>query len=359
MLSSLAYSQVGVNTPNPQGAFHIDGAKDNPATGAPDAAQQSNDFTVTPTGRVGIGNVAPTSNLHITNNGVATGIGGGEATNTGLLIENPTANSSILSILRTTGVTGIKQAVMGINPNFNGNNGVFIISRTPGGSDFSMDLTTGNMGVGTSTPSAKLDVIGNVKITDGTQGANKVLTSDANGVASWQAPAGIVPTSNGSIIAVNGQLMVAQEITAQLSADFTAPSSAALPIGNLNVEIIDNENAYIGDTTTNSFTVSANGVYQVILNVQLSKTGSGNPVIGIWDDTLSNWIARVNDRVQPPTETDTVLQTFTLITSVNIDSTHTYSFRIAGNGGASVIKALSAGGTGSGPVSQVTIKRLK
>ncbi len=46
-----------------------------------------------------------------------------------------------------------------------------------------------NVGIGTTTPSAKLDVIGAVKITDGTQGANKVLTSDANGLAVWQAPA--------------------------------------------------------------------------------------------------------------------------------------------------------------------------
>jgi hypothetical protein len=38
MVPLLAYSQVGVGTPNPQGALHVDGAKDNPATGAPDAS---------------------------------------------------------------------------------------------------------------------------------------------------------------------------------------------------------------------------------------------------------------------------------------------------------------------------------
>jgi len=46
-----------------------------------------------------------------------------------------------------------------------------------------------NVGIGTTTPSVRLDVVGAVKITDGTQGADKVLTSDANGLASWQAPA--------------------------------------------------------------------------------------------------------------------------------------------------------------------------
>jgi hypothetical protein len=45
------------------------------------------------------------------------------------------------------------------------------------------------VGIGTDNPAAKLEVVGNVKITDGTQAVGKVLTSDANGLASWQIPA--------------------------------------------------------------------------------------------------------------------------------------------------------------------------
>ncbi|KXH83257.1 phage tail protein [Chryseobacterium kwangjuense] len=58
----LAFSQIGINTPNPQAALHIDGAKDNPATGNPSVAQQTNDFVVTSGGSVGIGTTAPDSN---------------------------------------------------------------------------------------------------------------------------------------------------------------------------------------------------------------------------------------------------------------------------------------------------------
>jgi hypothetical protein len=46
----------------------------------------------------------------------------------------------------------------------------------------------GKVGIGTTEPGAKLDVAGNIKITDGTQGAGKVLTSDDNGLASWVTP---------------------------------------------------------------------------------------------------------------------------------------------------------------------------
>jgi hypothetical protein len=48
----------------------------------------------------------------------------------------------------------------------------------------------GRVGIGTASPAAKLDVNGQIKITDGTQGAGKVLTSDAGGLASWQTPTG-------------------------------------------------------------------------------------------------------------------------------------------------------------------------
>ncbi|WP_027380596.1 hypothetical protein [Chryseobacterium daeguense] len=66
-----AHSQIGIHTGNPQGMFHVDAAKDNPATGAPTAAQQANDFIVTsPNGYVGVGTTTPARKLHIVGDGV-------------------------------------------------------------------------------------------------------------------------------------------------------------------------------------------------------------------------------------------------------------------------------------------------
>ena len=50
-----------------------------------------------------------------------------------------------------------------------------------------------NVGIGTSTPSATLDVNGTFKLADGTQGAGKVLTSDASGLASWESASSSYP----------------------------------------------------------------------------------------------------------------------------------------------------------------------
>ena len=49
---------------------------------------------------------------------------------------------------------------------------------------------SGNVGIGTASPGAKLEVAGQVKITGGTPGTGKVLTSDAAGLATWETPVG-------------------------------------------------------------------------------------------------------------------------------------------------------------------------
>jgi hypothetical protein len=47
-------------------------------------------------------------------------------------------------------------------------------------------ISNGNVGIGTATPISKLHVQGNITMQDGTQGIGKVLTSDADGTATWQ-----------------------------------------------------------------------------------------------------------------------------------------------------------------------------
>ncbi|SEH33359.1 hypothetical protein [Chryseobacterium culicis] len=170
---------------------------------------------------------------------------------------------------------------------------------------------------------------------------------------------GSIPAQNGSIIAIDGNLTIAQEISVQMSNDFTTTATSpvsAVPIGYLTNEIIDNANTYTGSATTNSFTVNADGIYQVTLNSQLSFDSAAigfTHVIGIWDNTDGKWVARVNDSAASS------LQTYTLISAISMFASHTYSFRVGLSAGTASVKALSSGSTGSGPITQMSFKRLK
>ena len=46
---------------------------------------------------------------------------------------------------------------------------------------------SGSLGVGTMNPKTKLDVAGNIRIADGSQGSGKLLVSDNDGIARWAA----------------------------------------------------------------------------------------------------------------------------------------------------------------------------
>lgn len=65
LFSIMVFSQVGINTANPQQPLHVDGKKDNPASGVPTAIQQGNDFVVASDGSVGVGIVNPTQKLDV------------------------------------------------------------------------------------------------------------------------------------------------------------------------------------------------------------------------------------------------------------------------------------------------------
>lgn len=155
--------------------------------------------------------------------------------------------------------------------------------------------------------------VGGTASTEGSAGvAGQVLKSNGPGNAPTRQSIAGVPNSTGTVIVVNGQFLVAQEIIVQMTNDFTVigGSNGGIPvaIGSLNNEIVDNENQYTGSAAGNSFRVYADGVYQVTMDAQLS----------------------------------TVNGSFRLYNTDNV-----------------TIKYLSSGTTGSGPVTQMSLRRLK
>lgn len=232
-------------------------------------------------------------------------------------------------------------------------------------------LLHAQQGIGTPTPQETFHVNGTLQVTNSmkvggdanTKGSSglpdQILKSNGpNEAASWEPIAGEVPQATGTVIVVDGKYIVAQEITVQMSADFNGKSGNIYftePICNLTDEIVDNEDKYIGTSTTNSFKVSANGIYQINMNVQLVTTFGTNPVVGIWDNTDKKWIARINDYF---VASRNQFQTYTLITAIQMSTSHTYSFRVA-NTSDYIVKKLSQDKTSSGSVTQISLKRLR
>ncbi len=134
-------------------------------------------------GNVGIGTNTPFSNLHIVDN---SGVG---SFGVRLSTTNPNGmpNVELVNDAGTQGslfLTGSSSPLPGIlalsqssaNP----------LALAVGGLPRLFINGTGNIGIGNFAPDANLHVTGSFKLEDGNEAANYVLTSDADGLASWQ-----------------------------------------------------------------------------------------------------------------------------------------------------------------------------
>ena len=183
-----AYSQVGVNTTNPQGIFNVDGAKDNSSTGVPSVTAQDNDVVIDATGKVGIGTATPGAKLDIISNNPI------EALN---LTRYVGANGyeNIIRMNRARGTSASPEAVVsGDNiaslafGAYDGTNNLYsavinsVINGTVSTGNVPQDLyfatgnndsrpermritATGNVGIGTAIPGATLEVKSNSNTT--------------------------------------------------------------------------------------------------------------------------------------------------------------------------------------------------
>lgn len=66
LISCTVYAQVGINTKDVRGVYHIDAGNDNASTIT--ASQQANDVMVDENGNMGVGTLQPTARLHLKSN---------------------------------------------------------------------------------------------------------------------------------------------------------------------------------------------------------------------------------------------------------------------------------------------------
>ena len=124
-------------------------------------------LTIKHTGEIGIGTNSPASLLHIKQDDSTTG------TDAGLTIENDGTGDAVAQFL----LTGSRRFVIGID---NSDSNKLKIARSSDlASDAIMTLDgSSNVGIGTSTPSNKLDIVGDVKVHSTGSGNNATLFID-------------------------------------------------------------------------------------------------------------------------------------------------------------------------------------
>jgi ribosomal protein S6E (S10) len=146
---------------------------------------------------------------------------------------------------------------------------------------------TGDVGIGTNAPTAKLEVAGQVKITGGTPGAGKVLTSDSAGLATWQTPSGGgtggsgVSTVNGAAGAVTTSIVLG---TAGTTPSITGSGSNSITI---DLPFASNTNSGILSAANFAGLASKAGTTNGVQN-QITKYSTANTITASTVLTESN-----------------------------------------------------------------------
>ena len=190
IVTSAADSTLGINLVNDARSWvvRVDGA-DGDKFQIRDASADAQRVTIDTSGNVGIGITAPVSKLHVYQNDTLIN------QDAGITIEQDGTGDAILQYLQT----GLYRWVTGID---NSDGDKFKIGRGISwgtGQDFTID-TSGNVGIGTTSPSYKLDVNGTGRATTDFRAP---IFYDTDNTGYYANPAGtsrllVVQTANGT-----------------------------------------------------------------------------------------------------------------------------------------------------------------
>lgn len=244
----------------PSGSANINGSDnylvkfDGPITGA---TVGENSQVFDDGNKVGIGTNSPLAKLHILSND-----------SIGLIVDcvGP-INGMAVNSTTATGSPGYLYAINGTPV------GGHRITTTgdwrlelPSGTPITV-TNTGNVGIGTTMPGTELEVNGQVKITGGFPGANKVLTSDSTGLATWQTP--VVTPKIAFYCGHNtgpGQTI-------------TGSGYSTVILSNGTSVVFNDGNGY--DSSSGEFTAPVTGVYQLNVNLLLTNATNINLEYGV------------------------------------------------------------------------------
>jgi hypothetical protein len=240
-----------------------------------------------PAGADGAANISGTTNHLVKFTNATTGGDSkvyDDGTNVGVNTTNPQSVLDVNGILTVRKVSGTSISTIQTNENdakmmfkTDRNLASNVVFEFADGADTPLMQIRGDGRIGVGTiPFAKLDIAGNIKITDGTEGVGKVLTSSADGLATWTTPttgditavtAGTGLTGGGAVGALTLNAVGANGLTASandLKLGGTLSETTTIDYGNFGLNF--------NLTGTGDFNVRDNGVSQF----QIKDDGTTN-----------------------------------------------------------------------------------
>jgi hypothetical protein len=196
--------------------------------------------------------------------GVNAVAGGNNSMALGLDIQSPSNNSFAIGVGQSSGSPLINNKTNSLMVGF--------LSSSP-----MLYVDNINVGIGTSEPdtSSKLEVAGRIKITGGSPGAGKVLTSDGTGLASWETAAGGIG-GNGTTNYVSKFTGASTIGDSQIYDNGTNVGiGTASPGAKLDVEVASGGAATIGNSGN-----TASGNYSIAMGESTSATEEASTAMG-------------------------------------------------------------------------------
>jgi hypothetical protein len=134
-------------------------------------------------------------------------------------------------------------------------------------------LKNGNVAIGNVSPTSRLDVDGQLRLRGGAPGAGKVLTSDANGLATWQTPVG----------GAGGTLDAAYDLGgAGTGRTITADAGA--------VKVQGTDGIIVTGTYNSGANIEVSGAgARMFFNPRKSAFRAGRVINGDWDEANVGW----------------------------------------------------------------------
>ena len=246
---------VGLGTSTPTASLHLINTTTGHTFIAQDSNPDSTPFVIDNDGNVGIGTATPTQKLDVKGNGLFSGgvttllniKSGGGGSEGKVLLENSDNNNSIdincnsnYTWIEMKSANGGNFSIKDGSNNYKLRLGVdsngeflrfkdnFFISNEDNSKPYGVITTLGNFGIGTSTPSEKLDVSGKTKTTTLQVTSNPndgyVLTSDGSGNATWQQPQDSTSLGTGLTVHFSGKTIFnlpSSPVSGNISGDTT------------------------------------------------------------------------------------------------------------------------------------------